>query len=621
MILVVLIISVTVIMSLVLYYRVMEREEKNCWQMLEDSAKSVTKEMQVTFENDINTLHLAADMMSQEKTDQFNADKLEMFRKNTSFSRVDMICPGDRIIMEDGTEKQLRPDLSFETIAANGETMSARMKDTETGAESVYYFVPVKKDGKTVEVLSGVLESSALTEEFRPAIYNGNASYCIIDSRDGNFVMDAWHEELGNAYTTPDRTKLKAYENIDLKKEVKAQKTGVIAFESHTTGKPLYMYYMPLQMFDWELQVFVQESVAFEKLIYLKQMLFYAGVLEGLLLLVYFCWNLRQVQRLVRSKEETEEQLHISNTLIRCVTALSSNQNTDMAIQNLLQIITEYFNADRTYIFAYDPVREVYINTHEYAREGVAPQMETMPKISASALARGIKEFNDSQVYYIPDIEQEKGYETYEILKDRDISRLLAVPLYREKNITGFVSVDNPRDFYDDARLLSSIQFFISNSLSAKKYQDQLKFMSYQDGLTSLYNRNKYIQMLEKYRQQTVVNIGVIYLDLNGLKEVNDQYGHEAGDELIRKSAKIISQVYPGNTYRVGGDEFVVLALNVEKTVFEEKLKTLRELMSRQNISLSLGALWEEECNNLQKLLKNADQQMYEEKKKYHETH
>ena len=336
---------------------------------------------------------------------------------------------------------------------------------------------------------------------------------------------------------------------------------------------------------------------------------------------MYFCWNLRQVQRLVRSKEETEEQLHISNTLIRCVTALSSNQNTDMAIQNLLQIITEYFNADRTYIFAYDPVREVYINTHEYAREGVAPQMETMPKISASALARGIKEFNDSQVYYIPDIEQEKGYETYEILKDRDISRLLAVPLYREKNITGFVSVDNPRDFYDDARLLSSIQFFISNSLSAKKYQDQLKFMSYQDGLTSLYNRNKYIQMLEKYRQQTVVNIGVIYLDLNGLKEVNDQYGHEAGDELIRKSAKIISQVYPGNTYRVGGDEFVVLALNVEKTVFEEKLKTLRELMSRQNISISLGALWEKECNNLQKLLKNADQQMYEEKKKYHETH
>lgn len=92
------------------------------------------------------------------------------------------------------------------------------------------------------------------------------------------------------------------------------------------------MYYMPLGMFDWELQLFVSEDVAFARLIYLKQMLIYAGIFEALLLLLYFFWNLRQVRELTRSKSETIEQLHISNTLLQCVTALSSDKNIEVTI-------------------------------------------------------------------------------------------------------------------------------------------------------------------------------------------------------------------------------------------------------------------------------------------------
>ena len=616
---VVLIIGVTLIMSLFLYNKIMDRERENCWQLLEDSSKSVTKEMQVTFENDIKVLHLMSNMMVQGDKNQIDAKQLKLFRKNTTFSRIDVLYPEDKIMSEDGTEKELPTRFSFKHLAKMGEMMSARMTDTETGNEAVYYLVPVDKDGETIAILSGVLESSILVEEFHPSIYNGNASYCIIDSRDGNFIMDAWHDELGNAYTTPNRTRLKPYENVDLKKEVKAQNTGVIAFTSKTTGKPLYMYYMPLQMFDWELQVFVPENVVFAKLIYLEKIMIYAGILEALLLIIYFFWNVRQIQKLTKSQEETLEQLNISNTLIECVTALSSDKNIDIAIQNLLRIITEYFKADRAYIFSYNESRNIFVNTYEYARPGIIPQMDSMPEIPAEALSRGIKAFKESQVYYIPDIEREKGYVTYDILKGRNIQRLLAVPFDNEKQITGFVSVDNPRESYDDATLLSSIQFFISNSLSTKKYQDQLQFMSYKDGLTSLYNRNKYIQVLTECRHHSNENVGVAYLDLNGLKKINDQCGHEAGDVLICEAAQILQQIYPENTYRVGGDEFVILALGMEQSIFEKKICMLREQMARQNISISLGALWKENCGDLEMLLKDADKYMYEEKKKYYE--
>ena len=173
--------------------------------------------------------------------------------------------------------------------------------------------------------------------------------------------------------------------------------------------------------------------------------------------------------------------------------------------------------------------------------------------------------------------------------------------------------MDNPKESYDDETILSSIQFFISNSLATKEHQDQLRFMSYRDELTSMYNRNKYIRVLDAYRHQLLENVGAVYLDLNGLKTINDREEHEAGDALICAAARTICEVYPENAYRIGGDEFVVLVLNMEEAVFKEKICALRDKIRKQNISISMGILWKERCEDLDGLLKEADRRMYEE--------
>ena len=613
-----LIICIAMVMSLFLYQSVTAREKESCWALLKDSANSVTKEMQITFAEDINLLRLAAHALGQDGADRVDTSALRLYCGGTTFSRVDVIYPGDRLVLENGREQALREDLSFDALAQAGEHMSARMIDTETGKEAVYYFVPVEKDGETAAVLAGVLESAVLAEEFHPAIYDGNASYCIVDSRDGNYVMDTWHDELGNVYTTPTRTRVKGYENVNLKEDIKAQNTGVVAFESRTTGKPLYMYYMPLGMFDWELLVFVQEDVVFAKLLYLRRLLIFAGIVEAGLLLLYFFWNLRQVKRLRRSRAETLEQLAISNTLLECVTALSSGPDIDTAIGKLLEVINDHFQADRAYIFLQDGNRAVFVNTYEYDRPNVQRQMATMPELPASALANALQSFQKAGVCYIPDTEQEKGHEISPYFAERNIKSVLAVPIGRGDENIGFVSVDNPKESYDDATLLTSIRFFISNSLETKAYQDRLQFMSYWDGLTSFYNRNKYLQELAAQQKRPLDRVGVVYLDLNGLKAVNDRKGHEAGDGLICAAARVIGGIYPGNAYRIGGDEFVVLAPDMEKELFEEKLRALGDEMDKQGISVSLGALWEEQCRDLDGLLKEADRRMYEAKAMYY---
>ena len=189
----------------------------------------------------------------------------------------------------------------------------------------------------------------------------------------------------------------------------------------------------------------------------------------------------------------------------------------------------------------------------------------------------------------------------------------------KEGKMIGFLGVDNPQKHYDDPTLLSSMQYFITNSLSMKKQQEWLEYLSYRDMLTELYNRNKYIGIVESYENKAIFSIGAAYIDLNNLKKYNDQQGHEAGDRYIRRAASVLGKIFPKNAYRVGGDEFVVLVFPMEKEIFYQKIEQLQKVMQEKQVSISLGVLWEEKTNDLESLLKKADKLMYQEKERYHQ--
>lgn len=201
---------------------------------------------------------------------------------------------------------------------------------------------------------------------------------------------------------------------------------------------------------------------------------------------------------------------------------------------------------------------------------------------------------------------------------DVGINNLLAVPLMKGGAMVGFLGVDNPRAHYDDATLLASIQFFVTNSLDRKKQQAYLEKLSYRDMLTGLYNRNRYIERLEAYKQVQDQQIGAIYIDLNGLKKVNDEQGHRAGDELIVRAAGTIAGIFAEDAYRVGGDEFVVILLDVSREDFARKTEQLRRQMQENSVDASIGGVWQASTENLENLLRRADENMYREKKRYY---
>lgn len=325
-----------------------------------------------------------------------------------------------------------------------------------------------------------------------------------------------------------------------------------------------------------------------------------------------------EMYQLLKKKTEVEERLSIAETLNKCVKALSSNVDIDAAIDHLMCVINEYFKGDRSYIFEIIEDGKTLQNTYEYVSDGVEPQKENLQAVPIDVISVWMECFVKDEVYFMSNIEQESGGESYDMLQEQQVDRLLAVPLKQGKEIIGFLGVDNPRNHYDDPTLLSSIQYFIINSMERKEKQQQLEDLSYRDVLTGLYNRNKYINIVESYDGKNLHNVGVAYIDLNGLKKMNDMYGHEAGDDLIRRAAFAIEAVFSGRAFRVGGDEFVIAQDEVEKAEFLKKIEQIRKEMADRQVSASIGVLWKENQDDIVNMLKQADDIMYDVKKGYH---
>ncbi|MEE0095264.1 MAG: sensor domain-containing diguanylate cyclase [Oscillospiraceae bacterium] len=327
----------------------------------------------------------------------------------------------------------------------------------------------------------------------------------------------------------------------------------------------------------------------------------------------------RELGALARTNAETQARLEIATTLNQCVAELSSGKEISDAIQKLLEVICRYFSADRTYIFQIDEQGDTLSNTFEFTEENVSIQKDNLQAVPLELISAWMAKFRQEQVYYIPTLEQERGSDTYEMLAAQGVERLLAVPLMKERAVVGFLGVDNPTAHYDDPTLLSSIQFFISNSLDMQKQQQWLRYLSSRDMLTKLYNRNEYIMLLESIGRKPMENIGAAYMDLNGLKEINDRYGHEAGDRMISRAAAVLLKYFSDHAFRVGGDEFIIVYPNIGEETFLKKIEDARNSMRERHVSISVGAVWRKSSDDLEEMLKAADQLMYVEKEQYHQ--
>lgn len=181
------------------------------------------------------------------------------------------------------------------------------------------------------------------------------------------------------------------------------------------------------------------------------------------------------------------------------------------------------------------------------------------------------------------------------------------------------VEVSSQGTFLGNKRVLLSI---VRNITDRKKKEDENLYLSYHDVLTGLYNRRFYEEEIKRLDTERNLPISIIMGDVNGLKLINDAFGHNAGDELLQKAASAIRSACRTEDIvaRWGGDEFVILLPKTKTEEADEIVKRIKDqylnvYVNAIRVSISFG--WDTKRKNdedILKVLKSAEDYMYKHK-------
>lgn len=337
-----------------------------------------------------------------------------------------------------------------------------------------------------------------------------------------------------------------------------------------------------------------------------------------------------RMARLEIASDITEaENLHLmlsrklsrEETLLRCVQTLSENENMQTAIFGLLKIIGEFYGGERACIFEFSPENDTYSNTCEWCAPGAEKKQQEQQQIPLASISLCLESYREKGSFCIspPDPVSDPTGALSRVLTDLKTESLISVPLTENGTITGLIGVDNPSAGMEDLTLLTSVSYFIVNDIQKRKMTARLEKMSYIDLLTGQFNRNKYMEFLQILEDSPPTSLGIVYMDLNGLKIANDTYGHKYGDHLIKKAADMLALSFQPYVFRTGGDEFIAFCPDIDEETFLQQAETLRQTAkSDTQVNVSIGSIWETAPYNLSALITEADNQMYLEKQSYY---
>lgn len=308
--------------------------------------------------------------------------------------------------------------------------------------------------------------------------------------------------------------------------------------------------------------------------------------------------NLNQTTEL----DSARNDLSVEKKLLDCIENLVMNDDFTAAVNSGLTTILEYYDADRTYIFEFQRKENLTRNTYEICRDGISPQIENLQTVPVDVVARWVDSFEDQEqntIIFIGDVDALKDDPIhrleYDCLHPQGIKSLIAVPIFINGKLHGFLGIDNPRSHMDALTLLTQLTYIIANELQKRLLTEALTKKSYQDPLTGLNNRLAYDEMLDHLRGKEFP-VGVGFLDINGLKWINDTLGHDMGNKVIQKICTILNEhIEQQYIYRISGDEFVMIWPDVDYKVFMSAAKKLEAALFAEKNIASFGFVWGKE--------------------------
>ena len=596
-------------------------EEARSLNRLRVEARNVISTVKTEMLNDSEELELLARVIS-EYEDMTSPDLwniIDSYDTVGAISRLELLLPGDIILTTGGNQISSGGNLSFEKEAAQGAHISDREADLVSEGEYVVRnYVPVMRGEETVAMLCGVVELGALPEEITFAPYGNKAAIYIIDAGTGNFLMDTWHNKPeGNIWQLGKREMAPGYDHEQLKQGMINGETGYVVFASETIGEYLYFYYEPIGINRWQLALSVPESVVFESAYFIRYILNIFLVSEGVCLVLYFFWMLHYVRRETSAKQRQLDTIqYIYDVEKLLFNAHEQSENVTTALSKVAEMtraecVILWISGDCGVKDCYRWCRDGSRTPPDEAAEErfFRGLMRYFAGGTGELIARNAAELKQK----LPGVETEK--------EKICLLSLIAVPVPEMSGgACGVLACFGVPGREMEPGLLRNVDFSFSMFCYNLRSYDMIRLQGEMDILSGLLNRNRYEKDLPVYKEKYKTSLACIYIDVNGLHELNNSRGHEAGDRLIRVVAAHICAAYgEEHTYRIGGDEFVAIAVDQDRKAVYDKCSEIEYNLRQKGIHISAGIQWEEQVDSVDTLIKAAEKKMYQAKRVFYQ--
>lgn len=593
-------------------------ERKECFNRLTDYTEEIGSDIKRTFESDKNILNGIANIIKQYDISEHDeiGKILSSFEETGLISRLELLLPGDIMLTGDGDILGMSEALSYQEELAESVHISKREKDYRNQFNYIIrQCVPIERNGEDEAILIGVVNLDKLPVLFSAEDYGDETQVYLIERETGNFLQDTWHKTLGNMYEIGDRKTKKGYSSDEFVSDIASGKSSAAIFLSHTSGKYLYSYVSPVGVQDWMILLSVGEDEVFSQANVMMRFFFGLALSFFLIFLIYFIWMIKDVKR---ENLKRDEQLKNVQYMLEVEKDLFDAHLHPENFKIALKKVADYLTAEAAFFWI--------INGHsdiKYCYNGSGVKFDINEDTDMSELFPGL--FN---------ILIEKGgilsYDMKAVAEEfpvggRNLARfninnLMLIPVSGSGGeLTIIFGACNMKRRWKSSVPLRQVSLSFFMSLNHYEAHYTLEKLGKTDGLTGLLNRNSFSAALERLLSNKPKSFGCVYIDVNGLHEINNCLGHQAGDDMLKAVADALKRGFGDDgIYRIGGDEFVILSENKTETVITEKINTVRHELKSQGYELSVGIAWKESFNRYDLIINEAEAKMRDDKRKFY---
>jgi len=577
------------------------------YQVLLDLTEQVAADLRSELKRDLGQLELTASILTEYPAlDGSMAQHmlLSLQRHANAVQTGLLLSTGQLLTTTPGPLDEF--GLSFDEEAGNH--TGTREVRGAGGRNYILQTTPVRHDGPVTAILCGVWD----LDEFSGRYFGYQSDFLVISGRTGAYLIGSHQMPEGNFYG-PEPPGWLALDDGDwqsVQEELRGNRLGGVECQRTEDGEDCFLMYQPVGVDDWMIMIPYPQTYLFQLSEFVRDLMFQMVWVELALLVPYmvllFVYNRRKINRRKQETVQMGSQLDIQQTLF------SAHQNPS-CIYTALSKAAGILTAEAAFLLSQTTCQqETYIWPKEGAVFGLGELQ--LPRLREKFMDDGSILLDTRQRLLRP-----SGADLA-LLRQHQITSLMAVPIFDSgQQLIGILGAINTKKKWTQTDLLENIAHNFMMALENIRSYRIIEQMGVMDALTGLKNRNSYQRTLI---ERDGMIAGCVYLDANGLHELNNTYGHAAGDALLRAVGDGLRAYFgPEESYRIGGDEFVVLCGTTRSE--EEAAVLLNKLRARiegQGYHVSAGLAWRERGQALDAVTTCAEERMYADKQRYYES-